>query len=255
MEDILYLNNSYVKGWGAEVVDVKEKYIILDKTAFFPNGGGQPFDTGVIERINDNEKFNVVYTGKFGEKVSHEVNKTGLKVGDKVKCRVDWSRRYKHMKMHTAIHILSEVLFRETCALITGNQIGEERSRIDFSLKNYNREEIFRYVEEANKIIDKDLKVKIEFLPRQEALKIPQVSKLAKGLLENLEIVRIVLIGDFNSEDENSSLIELLDLQKVFDVQADGGTHVSSTKEIGRIKLLKIDNRGKNNRRIYLKLE
>ena len=235
MDEAIYLTDSFIREWQAEVTSVKNgKFVVLDRTAFYPSGGGQPHDTGTISE--DGREFRVVYTGKFDGKISHETEKDGLKRGDKVNCVIDWERRYRHMRMHTTAHILCEVLFRETGALITGNQIGEEKTRIDFDLENYRREKIDDYVETANEIIKKDLPVKIKFLPREEAVKIPRVSKLAKGLPENMELVRIVSVGDF-------------------DVQADGGTHVKLTKEIGQVKLLKVDNRGKNNRRIYFTLE
>jgi misacylated tRNA(Ala) deacylase len=240
--ELLYQKDSYLKEWEARVISVsgegeKEgKFVALDKTAFYPTGGGQPNDTGIIKRESDGKEFKVVYVGKFSGSVSHEVSESGLKEGDLVKCRIDWGRRYKLMRMHTGIHVLSEVIFRGTNALVTGGQLGEDKSRMDFAIENYDREEILKYIKEANEILARDLHVKVDFLPRDDALKIPQISKLAKGLFDHLEIVRVVSIGDF-------------------DVQADGGTHVHSTKEVGTIRLLKIDNRGKNNRRIYFELE
>lgn len=232
--EALYLEDSYLREWEAEVIEVNNnKFIVLDKTAFYATSGGQPHDEGTMETEND--KFKVVYVGKFDSKISHEVDKPGLKVGDKVKCNIDWDRRYKFMKLHTATHILSEVLYRDAKALVTGGQLGLDKSRMDFDIENYDLEKIKSYVDKTNEIIEKDLLVTIKFLPREEALKLPQISKLAKGIPEDLETVRIVSIGDF-------------------DVQADGGTHVNSTKEIGKMEFIKCDNRGKNNRRIYYKL-
>lgn len=240
--ELLYQKDSYLQEWEAKVVEVngennnEGKFIVLDKTAFYPTGGGQPNDTGVMIRQSDGKEFKVVYVGKFSDSVSHEVSEQGLKPGDVVRCKIDWGRRYRLMRMHTGIHVLSEVIFRNTNALVTGGQLAEDKSRMDFAIENYDREAILKYIDEANEILARDLEVKVDFLPREEALKIPQISKLAKGLFDHLEIVRIVSIGDF-------------------DVQADGGTHVKSTGEVGKIKLLKIDNRGKNNRRIYFELE
>jgi len=235
MPEELYLKDSYLKEFEAEVMGVsKEKFIILDRTAFYATSGGQPWDEGVMRTEND--EFKVVYVGKFDGKISHEVDKPGLKVGEKVKCEIDWERRYRLMKMHTATHILSEVIYKDTGSLITGGQLGIEKSRMDFNLLEYDPEKIRGYIDRANELIGKDLKISVEFLPREEAMKLPQVSKLAKGLPESLKEIRIVKIGDY-------------------DMQADGGTHVKSTNEIGKIKLLKIDNRGKNNRRIYYTLE
>ena len=234
MDEELYLKDSYLKEFEAEIKEVNnEKYIVLDKTAFYPISGGQAHDTGIIKR--GKEEFKVVYCGKFSGKVSHEVDKSGLKVGDKVKCKIDWDRRYKLMRMHTAAHLLSEVFHKEAGALITGNQLDVERSRIDFSLENYHPEKIQEYINKANKIIQEDLSVTVEFMSRAEAIKIPQVSKLAMGFPSSLKTIRIVNIGDY-------------------DIQADGGTHVKSTKEMGKIELIKIQNKGKNNRRIYFKV-
>lgn len=239
--EAFYLEDSYLKEWEAEVIEMngEGRFIVLDKTAFYPQGGGQPNDTGIIERISDGEKFNVIFVGKFNEEISHEVelkDDSKLEIGDKVRCVLDWERRYKHMRMHTAVHILSEVLYRDTNALVTGGQLGEEKSRMDFNLENYDRDKIDEYFEKANEIINQELPVTIKFISRKEAMNIPQISKLSKGLSEELSTIRVVNIGDF-------------------DIQADGGTHVSNTSEIGKIKLLKVDNKGKNNRRIYFTLE
>lgn len=207
--------------------------MVLNQTAFYPNSGGQLFDTGTMQRNDD--IFNVVFCGKFSGQISHELDREGLKAQDKVHCRIDWGRRYMLMRMHTAAHILSEVIHKATGALITGNQLGIEQSRIDFSLENYNQDLVKSFVEEANKVISRNLLVTTEFMPRQEALKIPNISKLAVGLPDSIQEFRIVKIGDF-------------------DMQADAGTHVRETKEIGKIEFLKVDNKGKNNRRLYFRL-
>tara|TARA_Y100000310_G_C20673643_1_gene811640 strand:+ start:387 stop:1106 length:720 start_codon:yes stop_codon:yes gene_type:complete len=236
MNSALYLKNSYLKEWETIVESEKDgKYIILSETAFYPSGGGQPHDTGIIVRESDGVEFNVVYTGKFDSVISHEVDKQGLKAGDKVKCKIDWERRYKLMKLHTATHILSEILYRETNAMVTGGQMNIDKSRMDFSLEDYDLEKIKSYIEKTNEIIRKNLKVSIEFLPREEAEKLPKLSKLATGLPESIKEVRVVNIGDF-------------------DIQADGGTHVHTTEEIGKMEFIKCDNKGKNNRRVYYKL-
>lgn len=235
MKEALYLSDSYLKEFEAEVVSVNDgKFIVLDKTAFYPRSGGQPHDEGVM--VRDGEKFKVVFVGKFDGKISHEVDHEGLKVGDKVSCKIDWERRHKLMRMHTAAHILCEVINRESGALITGNQLDVEKSRIDFSLENYDPEKMNVYVGMANDIVKKDLPVSVKFVTRSEAMEIPQVSKLAKGLPESIKEVRLLYIGDF-------------------DIQADGGTHVKSTAEVGKIVLLKCENKGKNNRRLYYSLE
>jgi len=237
MEEALYLNGCYLKEFEAEVKEVNnQKYIVLDKTAFYPKSGGQPQDTGKLIRQSDNKEFTVVFVGKFSSQISHEVEEEGLKKGDKITGKINWERRYKLMRMHTAAHILSGIFHQKTGALITGNQLDLEKSRIDFSLENFDREKINEYITESNKIINQDLPIKIYTIPRSEAIKEPNLAKLAKGLPEGINNIRIVDIEGF-------------------DRQADGGTHVKSTKEVGKIAFLKAENKGKSNRRVYFTLQ
>ena len=234
MAEALYLNDPYLKEWEATVTAVsKGKYIVLDKTAFYPNGGGQPWDTGTME-INGTV-YNVVYVGKFSGEISHEVDKEGLKQGDSVKCSVNWDRRYKHMCMHTAAHVIIQLFNQESGALITGNQLGEDKSRIDLSTETFDREQFTAYESKINEIIKRNMDVSFRTVPREEALKDPRLFKLAKGFPEEIKEIRIVSIGDY-------------------DIQADGGTHVRNTKEIGTVKFVDFVNKGKNNRRIYYTL-
>ena len=209
----LYMEDSYLKEFKSKVKSVKDgKFVVLEETAFYPRGGGQPNDTGVL--IKGDEEFKVVFVGKFDGQISHEVDKEGLKEGDEVTGIIDWDRRYKLMRMHTAAHVLSAVLYKETGALITGNQLDLEQTRIDFNLENFDREKIDEYVNKGNELIDKDLPVTVSYMSRKEALQKPEIAKLAKGLPPVVQTIRIVSIGDF-------------------DEQADGGTHVKSLKEVG----------------------
>ena len=164
MESALYMNDSYLKEFEATVESVRDdKFIILDKTAFYPQGGGQPHDTGMI--ISNDGEYPVVYAGKFSGTISHEVSKHGLKSGDRVNCRIDWDRRYRLMRMHTAAHIIDAVLYNESGALCTGNQLGTDKSRIDFSLDVLDRDKIQQYIGMANEWVGKAVNVKIYYLP------------------------------------------------------------------------------------------
>lgn len=236
MAKALYMDDCYLKEFEATVKSVaNKKYIVLDQTGFYPMSGGQPYDTGVMIRQRDGKQFIVVYVGKFNGEISHEAAEEGLKQGDKVKCRINWDRRYKLMRMHTAAHIISAVFHKEACALITGNQLDLEKSRIDFNLDNFDREKIDEYIRKANDVVEQDLPIKIYTMQRIDAVKDSSLFKLAKALPETLQEIRIVEIEGF-------------------DRQADGGTHVKSTKEVGKIIFLKADNKGKANRRVYFTL-
>ncbi|MCF7866731.1 alanyl-tRNA editing protein [Candidatus Woesearchaeota archaeon] len=233
MKNPKYMYDSYLKEFDTVVKSVNnDKFIVLEDTIIYPTSGGQPHDTGKLIR-KDGEIFNVIFAGKFNGEISNEVDKPGLKVRDSVKIVLDWDRRYKHMRYHTAAHIISGVLHEQTGALITGNQISEEKLRIDFNLDNFDREELQKYIDISNKEAEKDIEVKAYFKPKEEAMKLPGLIKLANTAPPDLDILRIVEIPGV-------------------DLCADGGTHVHSTKEVGKLEILKIENKGKNNRRMYV---
>ncbi len=235
MTEALYMKDSYLKKWEAKIVSVKDdKYVVLDKTAFYPKGGGQPWDEGYF--FKNGEKFKVVYVGKFSGEISHEVEKPGLSEGDIVSCEIDWERRYTYMRFHTACHLLSNLLFRRANAKITGNQIELDKARMDFSMEDYSPEKLRTYVEESNEIIKQNLPITIETMSRVAVLEEPELARLAIGLPKNLQEFRIVKIGEI-------------------DRQVDGGTHVNSLREIGEIEMTKTVNKGKNNRRLYFILK
>ncbi|MFX1280214.1 MAG: alanine--tRNA ligase-related protein [Promethearchaeota archaeon] len=229
------MDDSYLQKWDAKVTKVNDvKFIILDNTAFYPKGGGQPWDEGYI--IRNNEKFKVVYTGKFSGQISHEVDKSGLKEGDVVRCELDWDRRYTFMRYHTASHLISNILYNRADAKITGNQIEMDKTRMDFSMIDYSPEKLKAYIDEANEIIEQDIPITVEYMKKEIVLGKPELARLAVGLPENIEEFRIVNIGDI-------------------DKQVDGGTHVKHLNEIGTIELTKTVNKGKNNRRMYFVLK
>ena len=232
-----YLEDSYRKEHEARIISVKDsKFVVLDSTIFYPNSGGQPHDVGKIVSIEEGTTYPVVYVGKFDSLVSHEIETDccDLKEGGLVRCVLDWDRRYKLMRSHTAAHLLSAIINSRTGALITGNQLDIEKVRIDFSLENFDRDEMRGFVDYANEIIKQDLPVRHYYISREDAER-EGVSLLAKGLPPDLTELRIVEIEGI-------------------DRQADGGTHVKLLSEIGGIELLKLENKGKKNRRIYFKL-
>jgi misacylated tRNA(Ala) deacylase len=234
MTKALFLDDSYLKECDATVVSVKDgKYVVLDQTVFYAKGGGQPFDTGRI--LKDGESFNVIFAGKFGGEISHEVDRPGLASGDQVHCVLDWERRYRLMRSHTAAHVFASLLCTGLGVLVTGNQLELDHVRFDFNMPNYGRELMEEYVGKANALFSKDIPVKWYELPREEALRIPGVVKMAEAFPPELPSLRIVeIVG--------------------VDRQADGGTHVKNLREVGKIELIRGENKGKNNRRVYFKL-
>ncbi len=235
MSDPLYLQNSYALECDAKVLEVPEqRKIILDKNLFYPRGGGQPSDKGQL--IKGTEIFRVLNVEKKDGKILHEADREGLNAGDTVICRLDWERRHVLMRMHTAAHILAGMFASETGALITGNQLEEGKSRFDFSLENFDRGKFDEIVRKANEKMAQGIELKVYSLPRGEAMKIPGIVKLAAALPPSIPVLRIVEIPGA-------------------DVQADGGTHVKNTSEIGKIEILKLENKGAANRRIYFTLK
>lgn len=229
------MDDSYLKTWNATVTGVKDdRYITLDKTAFYPKGGGQPWDEGFITK--NKEKIKVVYVGKFSGEISHEIESPGLEVGDIVSCELDWERRYTFMRYHTASHLISNILYNRANAKITGNQIEMDKTRMDFSMMDYSPEKLRAYIDEANSIIEQDLPITIDYMSRQDVLGKPELARLAVGLPKNINEFRIINIGDV-------------------DTQVDGGTHINHLSEIGKVELMKTVNKGKNNRRMYFILK
>jgi misacylated tRNA(Ala) deacylase len=223
----IFLEDSYQREFDAKVEQAEGECIILDQTAFYPQSGGQPSDTGLLQK--DGYAFKVL-RAEPPEPV-HIIDKVGLKVGEKVHGILDWDRRYRFMRSHTACHILSAVIFKETGAKITGNQIDPSKSRVDFSMDSFDKSKMMQYVDQANRIIKENHRVETRIIPRQSALAMPDLVRLAMGVPDRDEI-RVVCVEGV-------------------DVQACSGTHVRSTAEVRGLKLIKAENKGKNNRRIY----
>ncbi len=239
-ENILYLHDQYMKEFDAKVISVKDgKFVMLDRTAFYPNAGGQMNDEGTMT-TDDGRRFKVVFVAKIGDDSSHEVvpedGSEMLKEGDNVHCKIDWERRYKLMRSHTAAHVVSGVIANDLGAKICGNQKTVEKVRVDFNTEHYDKEYLKELVEKSNEIIKRKLPVNTYFMSRKEMEAKPEMMKLAKGIPESVNDVRIVDIEGF-------------------DRQPCGGTHVKNLEEVGKITFKKAENRGKNNRRLYFTLE
>jgi misacylated tRNA(Ala) deacylase len=229
----LYLYDSYQKEFEAEIQNVNGNEVILDQTAFHPLTGGVAYDTGYITRGNKTHRVLRVEISRETREITHVLEEArGLGSGDIVKGLIDWERRYRLMRLHTTAHLIAAIMYRDHNALITGGQVDCEQAKLDFNLPKTDREIFEDAVIKANNEVGKGTALKIYFLDRTEALKVPGIVKLAERMPPQLKELRIVEIPDI-------------------DVQADGGPHVNNTREIGEITLLKIENKGKTQRRVY----
>ncbi|MEM1984243.1 MAG: alanyl-tRNA editing protein AlaXM [Candidatus Korarchaeum sp.] len=233
MTELLYQRDSYLTEFESRVVKVRGNRVYLERTAFHPLSGGVANDTGYLESGGRSYEVISVEEPDVAHVLSSEPD---LREGEVVKGIVNWERRYRLMRLHTADHILAAVLYRERGALVTGGHIDPEYAKSDFSLEKGERSVFEEAIDRVNEIAAKGLEVKIYFLPREEALRIPGVVKLAERMPPDVEVLRIVEIPGV-------------------DLQADGGPHVRNTSEIGRIKLLKVENKGKGKKRVYFTLE
>jgi len=227
----LFWEDMYLREFDGEVELVDGNRVVLDQTAFNPRGGGLVSDTG---RLNG---MKVIEAAKEGDNIFHILEAPAeLRAGDRVHGTLDWDRRYRIMRMHTTAHILSSIVNAETGALITGNQISPGESRVDFDLEQFDRDKLTFFIDRVNEAVGRGVEVKTFFMKREEALAKPGFVKLANAMPPSLEMLRIVQIGDV-------------------DTQADGGVHVGNTKEIGKVVGLRAENKGRSNRRLYFTVE
>lgn len=238
MTGLLYQTDSYLKEFDAVVqaVDVENRTVLLDRTAFYPGGGGQPYDTGQLAA--GGVTYPVMRGRKAGEDVWHVLGGDAPlpEVGAQVHGIIDWDRRYKLMRTHTAMHILCGVIFRDFGAHVTGGDMEPLDGRMDFEFESMTKDLISVIDEAVNREVQADRPVRVNILPREDAFQIPDLIRTKINLLpEGIEFVRT---------------IELVGL----DLQADGGTHVHSTAEVGPMQIVDYKSKGKINKRIYVKL-
>ncbi len=232
--ELVYHADSYVRQFTATVLAVQERAVALDRTAFYPGGGGQMADRGTLRW--EGQACALQELHKDEDYVWHVLEGTLPPVGATVEGVLDWDFRYRMMRTHTALHILCGLIFRDFGAQVTGGQMYPDRARMDFALEQFDQGTIRTIEESANEIIRQDLPVRVAVLPREEAFQIPDLIRTKINLLPpNIPAVRIV---------------EIVGL----DLQADGGTHVKSTAEVKGIKVVKTENKGRINKRMEIAL-
>ncbi len=229
----LYLYDSYRKEFDAKIQSVHGNEVLLDQTIFHPLTGGVAFDTGFLESGGVKHAVLRVEINRETKEITHIIDDAaGLKPGDTVKGSITWDRRYRLMRLHTTAHLIAAVMYRDHDARITGGQVDPDQAKMDFNLPRTDREVFEDAVAKANLEVQKKTQLKVYFLNKDEALKIPGVIKLAERMPPDVKELRIVEIPGI-------------------DLQADGGPHVNNTGEIGEISLVKIENKGKTQRRLY----
>ena len=239
MTELIYQTDSYLKEFSATIqtVDAQTRAVVLDRSAFYPGGGGQPCDFGTLEVAGIS--FPVEKVKKQGDDVLHFLGgDTALPaVGATVNGVLDWDRRHKLMRTHTALHILCGTVFRDYGAKVTGGDMDPLKGRMDFEFETM-RGELVREIEAAvNLEVNQAREIRVKILPREEAFQIPDLIRTKINLLpEGIMQVRTV---------------EIVGL----DLQADGGTHVKNTSEVGKIKVADYKSKGAINKRIYIEIE
>ena len=235
MSEWLFQTESYLRKFRATVTAVEETRVALDRTAFYPGGGGQPSDRGVLEA--DGQQWTVKNVRKVGDEIWHEVEGGPPTVGSVLSGCLDRERRHALMRTHTALHVLCGVVWRDYGAQVTGGNMEPLKARMDFEFENMRRELVEEIEAKVNDEIQKARSVQVSILPRQESFAIPDLIRTKVNLLpEGIQHVRVV---------------DIMGL----DLQADGGTHVANTCEIGRLRVVKYKSKGKINKRLEVVVE
>ena len=235
MTEILCYEDSYLRKFGATVIDSTSKGVVLDRTAFYPGGGGQPADSGTL--TTGDTPYTVKKLSRLDGKLVHEIDGDLPPVGASVLGVLDWERRYLLMKTHTALHILCGVVWRDYGAQVTGGNMQPGSARMDFELENMSAD----FAERMETLINEEVKaarpIEINTLPREEAFAIPDLIRTKINLLPPaITEVRTVNITGL-------------------DLQADGGTHVANTSEVGAIQVVGHESKGRINKRLRIRVD
>jgi misacylated tRNA(Ala) deacylase len=235
MTELLYLGDAYLKEFEAEVVDVQKQEVALNRTAFYPGGGGQPSDSGSL-RIGE-RTWPVRGARRRDGMLWHKVEGDPPGLGERIEGSLDWARRYQVMRTHTAMHILCGVIWRDYAASVTGGNMEPLRGRMDFEFEHMQKELVQEIEAAINVEVEKELPLQTRILEREEAFKIPDLIRTKINLLpEGIQQVRVV---------------EIVGL----DLQADGGTHVANTGEVGPLQIVDYKSKGAINKRLVVALQ
>ncbi len=232
--ELLFLRDAYLTETEATVVDCDGDAVALDRTVFYPTGGGQPHDTGTL--VHDGAELDVTGVQKRGSTVWHTVDGDLPPVGSRVVAAVDWSRRHELMRTHTAMHLLCGVIWNEYGKAVTGGNMEPLTGRMDFEFDPLPDGFAERVTDAVNAEIDADRPIEVSFLDRSTALADEDLIRTKVNLIpESVTEIRVVdIVG--------------------LDRQADGGTHVARTSEVGHFEITKTESKGKGNKRVRIQL-
>lgn len=228
--DLAYLRDAFVREFDATVIAVDGNRVALDATYFYPTGGGQPHDTGTLGSAHVSE------VRKEGDAVWHTLQGPIPSVGDVMHGVVDWDRRFNLMRTHTAMHILCGVIWNEWQVPVTGGNMEPLSARMDFEFDPLPEGFAQRVEDLVNEAIARDFPIEVSFLPRETAVLDADLIRTKVSLIpETVKEIRVVdIVG--------------------LDKQADGGTHVRSTADVGRFRVIKLENKGKGNKRVRVEI-
>ncbi len=236
MTEELFLKDAYLKEFEARVTRLAGREVTLERTAFYPAGGGQPPDKGSLDVGPVGAS--VVDVRREGGGIVHVLDKAIPETVHSLHGELDWGRRYAHMRYHTALHVLSGVIWKAFGAKVTGGQMRTDRARMDFSFPGEWTVDVVGEIERlTNEALAEGRTVKVYELPREEALKNPDLVRTQVNLVpERVKMVRIVEIEGI-------------------DAQADGGTHVANTREVGTLEITNHKSKGRQNKRVEFVLD
>jgi misacylated tRNA(Ala) deacylase len=235
MTELLCQTDSYVRKFKALVTETIDDGAVLDRTAFYPGGGGQPCDIGHL--VAGGERWKVRKVGRKEGRVVHVLDREPPPAGTPVIGTLDWERRYELMRTHTAMHILCGVIWRDYGASVTGGNMQPLKGRMDFEFEHLRKELVHEIEERINVEVAAGRPVHARVLPREEAFQIPDLIRTKINLLPaHITQVRVVEIAGL-------------------DVQADGGTHTANTAEVGPLRIVDYKSKGRINKRLVVALE
>jgi misacylated tRNA(Ala) deacylase len=236
MSDNICYRDAYLRSVSAQVLETDANAVRLDRTVFYPGGGGQPADHGWLV-LADGARWTVTGAAKRGDEIWHTVEGSPPTVGASVEAELDWDRRHALMRTHSALHVLCGVIWRDHQASVTGGNMEPLSGRMDFEFETMHADLVAEIERRVNEEIEADREIKVNLLPRDEAFAIPDLIRTKVNLLPAgiAEVRTIEIVG--------------------LDLQADGGTHVARTSEIGRVRITGYESKGRINKRIRIAVD